>query len=108
MNGCSLSSPVVGEINAIGIPIIRKPKTTVRVLSMRVYHCKAIYLFDVCYLTMSKILEMIGLALIGGTIYSFIGMTESELRWPVFWTCAGGTMVIIVYRNYIKKRKKNM
>jgi hypothetical protein len=108
MNGCSLSSPVVGEINAIGIPIIRKPKTTVRVLSMKVYHCKAIYLFDVCYLTMSKILEMIGLALIGGTIYSFIGMTESELRWPVFWTCAGGTMVIIVYRNYIKKRKKNM
>jgi len=108
MNGCSLSSPVVGEINAIGIPIIRKPKTTVRVLSMRVYRCKAIYLFDVYHLTMSKILEMIGLALIGGTIYSFIGMTESELRWPVFWTCAGGTMVIIVYRNYIKKRKKNM
>jgi len=75
---------------------------------MRMYRCKAIYLFDVYYLTMSKILEMIGLALIGGTIYSFIGMTESELRWPVFWTCAGGTMVIIIYRNYIKKRKKNM
>jgi len=107
MNGCSLSSPVVGEINAIGIPIIRKPKTTVRVLSMRVYRCKAIYLFDVYYLTMSKILEMIGLVLIGGTIYSFIGMTESELRWPVFWTCAGGTVAIIVYRNYLKKRKKN-
>ena len=108
MNGCSLSSPVVGEINAIGIPTIRKPKTTIRVLSMRVYRCKAIYLFDVYHLTMSKILEMIGLALIGGTIYSFIGMTESELRWPVFWICAGGTMAIIVYRNYIKKRKKNM
>ena len=56
---------------------------------------------------MSKILEMIGLVLIGGTIYSFIGMIESELRWPVFWTCAGGTIAIIMYRNYIRKRKKN-
>ena len=50
---------------------------------------------------------MIGFALIGGTIYSFIGMTESELRWPVFWSCAGGTLAIIVYRNYMRKRKKN-
>ena len=49
---------------------------------------------------------MIGLVLIGGTIYSFIGMTESELRWPIFWMCAVGTMAIIVYRNYIKKKKK--
>jgi len=57
---------------------------------------------------MSKILEMIGFALIGGTIYSFIGMTESELRWPVFWSCAGGTLAIIVYRNYMRRRRKNM
>jgi hypothetical protein len=75
---------------------------------MRVYRCKAIYLFDIYYITLSKILEMIGLGLIGGTIYSFIGMTESELRWPIFWMCAVGTMAIIVYRNYIKKKKKNM
>ena len=52
-------------------------------------------------------MEIIGLILIGGTIYSFIGMTESELRWPVFWSCAGGAMAIIVYRNYMRKRKKN-
>ena len=56
---------------------------------------------------MSKIMEIIGLILIGGTIYSLIGMTESELRWAVFWSCAGGAMAIIVYRNYIRKRKKN-
>jgi len=56
---------------------------------------------------MSKIMEIIGLILIGGTIYSFIGMTESELRGPVFWSCAGGAMAIIVYRNYMRKRKKN-
>ena len=55
---------------------------------------------------MSKIMEIIGLILIGGTIYSFVGMTESELRWPVFWSCAGGAMAIIVYRNYMRKRKK--
>jgi hypothetical protein len=49
---------------------------------------------------------MIGFALIGGTIYSFIGMTESELRWPVFWSCAGGTLAIIVYRNYMRRRRR--
>ena len=52
-------------------------------------------------------MEIIGLILIGGTIYSFIGMTESELRWPVFWSCAVGALAIIVYRNYMRKRKKN-
>jgi len=57
---------------------------------------------------LSKILEMIGLVLIGGTIYSFVGMIESELRWPIFWSCTGGALAIILYRNYIRKRKKNM
>ncbi len=56
---------------------------------------------------MGKILEIIGLVLIGGTVYSFIGMTESELRWPIFWGCAAGALGIIIYRNYMKKRKKN-
>jgi len=53
---------------------------------------------------MSKILELIGLALIGGTIYSFLGMSDSELRWPVFWTCAIGALAIILYRK--RQRKK--
>ena len=56
---------------------------------------------------MSKIMEIIGLILIGGTIYSFIGMTESELLWPVFLACAGGAVAIIAYRNYMRKRKKD-
>ena len=34
-------------------------------------------------------------------------MIESELRWPVFWSCAIGALAIIVYRNYMRKRKKN-
>jgi len=73
---------------------------------MRVCCYKAIYLFDVYHVTLSKILEIIGLALIGGTIYSFIGMIESELRWPVFWSCAGGALAIIVYRNYMRRRRR--
>ena len=42
---------------------------------------------------MTKILEIIGFALIGGTIYSYLGMIGNDLRWPVFWGCAeGGTV----------------
>ena len=59
------------------------------------------------HVRLGKILEIIGLALIGGTVYSFIGMTESELRWPIFWSCAAGALGIIIYRNYMRKRKKN-
>ena len=55
---------------------------------------------------MSKILELIGLGLIGGTIYLFLGLNESEFKWPVFWICAGGALAIIVYRNYMRKKKK--
>ena len=52
---------------------------------------------------MTKLLELIGLGFIGGTIYSFLGMGESELRWPVFWACAIGALAIIIYRK--RKRK---
>ena len=55
---------------------------------------------------MSKILELIGLGLIGGTIYSFLGLNESELKWPIFRICAGGALASIVYRNYMRKKKK--
>lgn len=54
---------------------------------------------------MSKILELVGFALIGGTVISFLGMGDSPYRWPVFWGCAGGALVIIMYRN-MKRRKK--
>jgi len=53
---------------------------------------------------LTKALEVIGLALIGGTIVSFLGMGDSELRWPVFWTCAIGALAIILYRK--RQRKK--
>tara|TARA_Y100000590_G_scaffold330152_1_gene374983 strand:+ start:469 stop:639 length:171 start_codon:yes stop_codon:yes gene_type:complete len=53
---------------------------------------------------MTKALELVGFALIGGTIISFIGMGDSELRWPVFWGCAIGALAIIIYRK--RQRKK--
>ena len=53
---------------------------------------------------MSKLLELVGFALIGGTIISFLGMGDSELRWPVFWGCAIGALAIIFYRK--RQRKK--
>jgi len=53
---------------------------------------------------LTKALEVIGLALIGGTIVSFIGMGDSELRMPVFWACAIGALAVIIYRK--RQRKK--
>ncbi len=53
---------------------------------------------------MSKILEIIGFALIGGTIYSYLGMIGNDLRWPVFWGCAVGALAIIIYRKWMKKK----
>ena len=53
---------------------------------------------------MGKILEFIGLAFIGGTIYSFLGMNESELRWPVFWPGAVGALAIIIFRRQQRKK----
>ena len=53
---------------------------------------------------MIKILEIIGFALIGGTIYSFLGMIGNDLRWPVFWVCAAGALGIIIYRKMIRKK----
>ena len=53
---------------------------------------------------MTKALEMVGLALVGGTIVSFLGMGDSELRWPVFWACAIGALGVIIYRK--RQRKK--
>lgn len=55
---------------------------------------------------MSKTLELIGFALIGGTAYSFLGMVDNPLRWPVFWGCAGGALAIILYRRS-KQKKRN-
>lgn len=56
---------------------------------------------------MTKILEIIGFALIGGTIYSYLGMIGNDLRWPVFWSCAVGALAIIIYRKWQKKKTES-
>ena len=53
---------------------------------------------------MTKALEIVGFALIGGTIVSFLGMGDSELRWPVFWGCAIGALAVILYRKRLRKK----
>ncbi len=47
---------------------------------------------------MIKLLELVGFAAVAGTIYAFLGLADSEYRWPVFWTCAGVAIVVIIYR----------
>ena len=54
----------------------------------------------------TKALELVGLALVGGTIYSFVGMGGSDLRWPVFWSCAAGVLAIIVLRKYRSRESR--
>ena len=57
---------------------------------------------------MGKALELVGLALIGGTIISFSpGLRpnfEGGLN-PVFWGCAAGALGIIFYRKHQRKKQ---
>ncbi|MDX1595445.1 MAG: hypothetical protein R3327_00720 [Nitrosopumilaceae archaeon] len=55
-------------------------------------------------MTNTKILELIGFAAIGGTIFAFLGMGNSDLKWPVFWGSAGIALFVILYRKKIQKR----
>ncbi|MDX1441031.1 MAG: hypothetical protein R3237_01060 [Nitrosopumilaceae archaeon] len=54
---------------------------------------------------MIKLLEIIGLILIGGTIYAFLGMIGDPMQWYVFFGCAIGALVIIFYRNKLRKER---
>ena len=60
---------------------------------------------------MAKLLEMIGLVLISIMILGFVGALDTLIPLgiynglsPVFWGCAGGTLIIILYRK--RKRKQ--
>jgi hypothetical protein len=54
---------------------------------------------------MNKILEIIGFVLVGIMILSFVGIIDPKNAGltPLFWGCAGGTLLIIIYR----KRKRD-
>lgn len=97
-----------GSSKEIGMVTIKKIIITRRYLSTNCWICKTIYLFDLPIQNrkiMIKILEIIGLVLIGGTVYSYLGMIGDPLRWPVFFGCAVGALAIIIYRKKIRQRE---
>ena len=54
---------------------------------------------------MAKMLEVLGLVLIGITALGFMGLLQPTIEpglSPLFWGCAGATLMIIIYR-----KKKN-
>ena len=57
---------------------------------------------------MTKILEIIGLVLLSIMILGFVGALDTlgidNGLTPLFWGCAGGTLIIILYRK--RKRKQ--
>ena len=57
---------------------------------------------------MSKLLDLVGLGLIGGTVVSFIPGLIPNLEGglnPVFWGCALGALAIIIYRKQQRKKQ---
>jgi hypothetical protein len=55
---------------------------------------------------MSKILELIGFACVGGTVFAFLGLITQKdpIGWPLFWTFAAGALAVILFRKWKKKR----
>jgi len=53
----------------------------------------------------TKLLEVIGFALIGGMIYALFGGGKEGPIWLLFWPCAVGVVAINVYRRKKKKRE---
>ena len=59
---------------------------------------------------MVKLLEIIGLALVAIMTLGFVGLFESygirNGTSELFWGCAGGTLLIIIYRKMKRKQKE--
>ncbi len=56
---------------------------------------------------MPKLLEMIGFVLVSIMILGFVGALNPYIEnglTPLFWGCAGGTLIVILYRK--RKRKQ--
>jgi len=57
---------------------------------------------------MTKILEIIGFVLLGIMTLSFVGALQPTIEpglSPLFWGCAGATLMILIYRK--RKRKQD-
>lgn len=58
---------------------------------------------------MAKMLEILGLALIVIMSLSFVGAFQPTVEpglSPLFWGCAGGTLMIIMYRKMKRKQEQ--
>ncbi|MFB5621276.1 MAG: hypothetical protein ACE5RC_09120 [Nitrosopumilus sp.] len=58
---------------------------------------------------MAKILEILGLILVVIMSLGFVGVLQPTIEpglSPLFWGCAGGTLIIIIYRK-IKRKQEN-
>ncbi|MFQ5782150.1 MAG: hypothetical protein ACE5GR_03725 [Nitrosopumilus sp.] len=58
---------------------------------------------------MAKMLEIVGLVLVAIMSLSFVGAfqptVEPGLSW-LFWACAGGTLMVIMYRKMKRKQEE--
>ena len=69
---------------------------------------KTIYLFDFQMeggKILIRILEVVGLVLVVVMSLSFVGVFQPSVGpglSPLFWACAGGTLMIIIYRKMKK------
>ena len=61
---------------------------------------------------MVKILEIIGLVLVAIMSLGFVGVFESygikNGTSELFWGCAGGTLLIIIYRKMKRKQEESL
>ena len=57
---------------------------------------------------MAKMLEMLGLVLVAIMALGFMGILQPTIEpglSPLFWGCAGGALMIIIYRKMKKKQE---
>lgn len=61
---------------------------------------------------MAKMLELLGLVLVAIMALSFVGVFQSygisNGTSEVFWACAGGTLLIIIYRKMKRKQAEKV
>ncbi len=59
---------------------------------------------------MKKMLEIIGFVLLGIMTLSFVGALQPTIEpglSPLFWGCAGATLMILIYRKRKQDEKEN-
>ena len=58
---------------------------------------------------MAKMLEMLGLVLVGIMSLGFMGLLQPTIEpglSPLFWGCAGATLLILIYRKMKRKQEE--